>query len=47
MSVSNRMFWALRNNDFLLEFVAWLSREYPITFKSLAEQFFKHKEIQT
>jgi len=37
--MSNRMIWDLVDNDQVLDFVQWLRKEYPITFKSLVKQF--------
>ena len=44
--MSNRLYWNLHDDDLLLEFVQWLRREYPTSFKSLASQFLHHKELQ-
>jgi len=43
---STRLYWDLVDTDLLLEFVQWLRKEYPTTFKSLASQFLHHKELQ-
>jgi len=36
---STRLYWDLIDTDLLLEFVQWLRKEYPVTFKHLVEQF--------
>ena len=44
MSVSNRMFWNLLDKDLVFEFVNWLRKKYPTTFKSLIDQFHEERE---
>jgi len=44
--MSNRLYWNLHDNGQLLEFIKWIHKEYPTSFKSLASQFLHHKELQ-
>jgi hypothetical protein len=46
MSVSSRMFWNLIEKDLMLEFVNWVRKTYPESFKNLVDQFHKEKEEQ-
>jgi len=44
MSVSDRIFWNLIDKDLVKEFVEWVRKKYPISFKYLVDAFHAERE---
>jgi len=42
--MSEEIYWNLLNKEIILEFVEWLRKEAPITFRHLIAQFLETKK---